>query len=238
MIRRKKTHGTCCYCGRELTKNGLTKHLKTCPDRLETQAEANRVGGPSLLVYHLSVQDLLESDYWLHLEMRGDSTLEDLDDYLRAIWLECCGHLSSFWIDPNLHTQLFDDVMGLGNERLTNPQVQTLFEPGMKIPYDYDFGITSRLLIKVLFETTKRPISAHPIELMARNIAPEFSCQYCDESAAHLCLECQIESETTGLLCELHEADHDCYGYGDPAPLVNSPRVGMCAYVGPAEAPY
>jgi hypothetical protein len=43
---------------------------------------------------------------------------------------------------------------------------------------------------------------------------------------------------TTGLLCELHEAEHDCYSYWDPAPLVNSPRMGMCAYAGPAEAPY
>jgi hypothetical protein len=43
---------------------------------------------------------------------------------------------------------------------------------------------------------------------------------------------------TTDLLYELHIAEHDCCGYGDPAPLVKSRRVGMCAYVGPAEPPY
>jgi len=30
--------------------------------------------------------------------MRGSATLAKLDDYLRAIWLECCGHLSKFTI--------------------------------------------------------------------------------------------------------------------------------------------
>jgi hypothetical protein len=25
---------------------------------------------------------------------------------------------------------------------------------------------------------------------------------------------------------------------GEPVPMVNSPRVGMCGYVGPAEPPY
>ena len=46
--------------------------------------------------YHLLVRDAYNRDFWLHLEMNGRSTLKDLDRYLRAIWLECCGHLSQF----------------------------------------------------------------------------------------------------------------------------------------------
>ena len=34
--------------------------------------------------------------YWLHIEIPAKATLEDLDHFLRAVWLECCGHLSSF----------------------------------------------------------------------------------------------------------------------------------------------
>lgn len=33
------------------------------------------------------------------LEVRGSAKLEKLDDYLREIWLECCGHLSHFAFD-------------------------------------------------------------------------------------------------------------------------------------------
>ena len=37
--------------------------------------------------------------YWLHLEVQGDVRLTVLDAFLRAIWLECCGHMSQFCID-------------------------------------------------------------------------------------------------------------------------------------------
>jgi len=37
--------------------------------------------------------------YWMHLEVPTTITLADLDGFLRDIWLECCGHLSSFSID-------------------------------------------------------------------------------------------------------------------------------------------
>ena len=49
--------------------------------------------GRNQTLYHLQVQDAWDGNYWLHLEMRGSATLEDLDFYLREIWLECCGHL-------------------------------------------------------------------------------------------------------------------------------------------------
>ncbi|HEX7243833.1 MAG TPA: hypothetical protein VF263_26335, partial [Longimicrobiaceae bacterium] len=45
---------------------------------------------------HLQVEDAWTGQYWLHLEMNGSAALDDLDDYLRVIWLECCGHMSRF----------------------------------------------------------------------------------------------------------------------------------------------
>ena len=32
----------------------------------------------------------------MFIEMQETATLEDLDSFLRDIWLECCGHLSAF----------------------------------------------------------------------------------------------------------------------------------------------
>lgn len=46
------------------------------------------------------------------------------------------------------------------------------------------------------------------------------------------------EHELSGFLCDHHAQDHPHDNYGDPMPLVNSPRVGMCGYEGPAEPPY
>ena len=32
----------------------------------------------------------------MSLWVDGDAVIGDIDDFLRRIWLECCGHLSSF----------------------------------------------------------------------------------------------------------------------------------------------
>jgi hypothetical protein len=51
-------------------------------------------------------------------------------------------------------------------------------------------------------------------------------------------MECLIEEEVWGVLCSKHAKTHPHSDYGDPIPLVNSPRLGMCGYEGPAEPPY
>lgn len=37
--------------------------------------------------------------YRLVIEVKNTATLEDVDQFLRDIWLECCDHLSAFEID-------------------------------------------------------------------------------------------------------------------------------------------
>lgn len=51
-------------------------------------------------------------------------------------------------------------------------------------------------------------------------------------------MECVIEEEAQGTLCDAHTRTHPHDDYGEPMPLVNSPRVGMCGDVNPAEPPY
>jgi hypothetical protein len=74
--------------------------------------------------------------------------------------------------------------------------------------------------------------------LMARNLQPEASCIECQEPATYLCLECIIEDQVWGTLCDRHVKTHPHEDYEDPIPLVNSPRLGMCGYTGPADPPY
>jgi len=67
---------------------------------------------------------------------------------------------------------------------------------------------------------------------------PEATCIQCGKAAAWLCMECLIEQDIWGTLCSEHVEDHPHDDYGEPVPLVNSPRLGMCGYEGPAEPPY
>lgn len=73
---------------------------------------------------------------------------------------------------------------------------------------------------------------------MARNNQPIVDCMECGKPATYLCMECMIEEDEAGTLCDQHAEDHPHEDYGEPMPIVNSPRVGMCGYTGPAEPPY
>ena len=173
------------------------------------------------------MEDAWQGDFWLNLEMRGTATLEDLDLYLRAIWLECCGHMSRFsvggWAGPDI-------AMSRRAERV--------FKPGVVLTHQYDFGTTSETSVKVVSSREGKPTTARPIALMARNSQPEANCIECGQPAVWLCLECLIEDDVFGMLCNEHAETHPHDDYGEPVPIVNSPRLGMCGYEGPAEPPY
>ncbi len=226
MPRRKQTRGACVFCGREMTKGGLSRHLKSCPERQAAIAAADAGEGWTQKLYHLRVQDAWGGDYWLHLEMRGRATLDDLDHYLRAIWLECCGHLSRFSIGG-----------WSGKEIDKGKWIENVLEPGVELEHIYDFGTSSHTLIKALDMRRGKPLSDHPIFLMARNNPPEVTCIECGEPATRLCMECFYEDNEPGWLCEEHVEEHGHEKY-QLFPVVNSPRLGMCGYDGPAEPPY
>jgi hypothetical protein len=102
----------------------------------------------------------------------------------------------------------------------------------------YDFGTSSETIVRVVGVRTGQPLTAKPIFLMARNNPPEAACIECGQPAAWLCMECVIEDDVWGVLCEQHAETHPHDNYGEPSPLVNSPRLGMCGYDGPADPPY
>ena len=115
-------------------------------------------------------------------------------------------------------------------------RVKTLFSPDMEIPYEYDFGSTTELVIKVVDQREGKPLTAHPIFLMARNRFEPPPCVECGKPATQLCAECLWEEDERGAFCDDHAKEHD---HPDMfMPFVNSPRAGECGYIGPAEPPY
>ena len=227
MARRKSSRGTCFFCQRELSKSGMSRHLTSCTERQKAIANREKKSGARQSLYHLQVQDAYALDFWLQLEMNGSKRLEDLDYYLKAIWLECCGHLSQF------------SFGGWGGEEIDmDTTIAQVFRRGGVLTHIYDFGTSSETLIKPMGAREGKPLTSHPIFLMARNEMPEQFCIECNKSAAWLCIECLIEEDTWGTLCGKHAETHPHREYGEPMPLVNSPRLGMCGYEGPAEPPY
>lgn len=227
MPRRPENPGTCAYCGDIITKRVVVKHLDKCSKRQEALSATEAISRPEKTMWHLRVQDAYDKDFWLDLEMVGSASLDKLDKYLRAIWLECCGHLSMFTIGG-----------WQGDEIAPSRRANSIFEPGLVLRHLYDFGTTSHTDIKVLGFREGKATSKHTISLLARNRIPEYACQECGQLASWLCIECIYEEEKSGYLCDEHIEEHPHEDYGGPMPLLNSPRTGMCGYTGPAEPPY
>ena len=123
MVQRMQRRGKCGYCERDFSGGGVTRHLSACSRRKEVVAEGQRKRGRKMDLYHLRAQDEWRKDFWLHLEVEGSATLEELDHYLRHIWLECCGHLS-----------MFSRGGWMGNEISATRKVADVFKPGAESP--------------------------------------------------------------------------------------------------------
>jgi len=227
MRHKEKIKGVCAYCNTEIAKNVSIRHLANCAGRKHIIKKAESGRGKSETLYHLRVQAVGVNEFWLDLEMRGSARLKDLDSYLKAIWLECCGHLSKFSIGEKY-----------GDGIPKNRSIEEVLASGGKMTHIYDFGTSSETLIRVAGMREGKPTTSRPIALMVRNAMPEHKCIECGKKASWLCMECHIEEDTWGTLCDDHANRHAHDDYGGPMPLVNSPRLGLCGYDGPAKPPY
>jgi hypothetical protein len=107
---KETSQGICRFCQGEFAKNKMTAHLKSCKARLST-AQASE--GKAQRLFHLFVEGKYRPQYWMHLEIPAAATLDDLDDFMRAIWLECCGHLSEFEIGDVSYSSVEEDEWGM-----------------------------------------------------------------------------------------------------------------------------
>ena len=233
--RRALPRGLCYLCGGSFAKNTLGRHLEKCRENQAAETSAGGRKPTSRTLFHLVVEGRDAPNYFLHLDVRGDATLANLDQFLRDAWLECCGHLSAFTIGDTRYMWEppgggFDDLISDEDESLDVPLADVL-RPGLTFAHEYDFGTTTELKLRVLGER-EEPVPARTpkVRVLARNEPPEVPCDKCGKPATQICAECVYEGE--GFLCPAHARKHPC-GPDMLLPLVNSPRAGMCGYTGP-----
>lgn len=232
MAKRRVPYGKCFFCGQAFAKNAITRHLASCPARQETIAKES--GKPAQL-FHLLAEGRYDPQYWLHLEIPASHTLGDLDDYLRSIWLECCGHLSAFTIgntryelDTGMVDAMWKDFFGPSQPtKSMKTKLYSVLSIGDVFQHEYDFGTTTELKLKLVGER-KGVVLKHGVRLLARNYAPVYSCVECGAPAKWIYV---YEYPFDGY-CEEHAEEHDEWEEGF-MPIVNSPRAGECGYTGP-----
>lgn len=224
--------GKCQLCGSAFAKKDMTRHLKACTEKKDTAETASKKRRTRQTgIFHLVVGGRFQPAYWLHLNIRSDSTLRDLDHFLRATWLECCGHMSAFRIAERTYlSQLFQESsFGWGPERQEykmDVKLGKVLRPGMKFFHEYDFGTPTELSLKVF--SYREGHMEERIRLMARNEPPPILCERCGAKADLVCVECIWAKGAW--LCKKCAKSHE---HDDMLlPVVNSPRVGQCGYTG------
>lgn len=230
----ERSKGGCRYCGKEYTKSGMIKHLSTCKQRQSTWSSDDS-GEKQAGYFSLSIEGTYCKEYWLVIEIKEEAKLKDLDQFLRDIWLECCGHLSAFRIDGVDYDIQPEESFGWGPpSKSMNVKLKNILREGMSFDYEYDFGSTTELKIRVV-SYRKGHEKKSKIEIMARNKPIEQICDVCGKRAATvICTECLYDGE--GLLCDVCKRDHEC-GEEMLLPVVNSPRCGVCGYEGSIKYP-
>jgi hypothetical protein len=152
-----------------------------------------------------------------------------LDNFLRGMWLECCGHMSAFTIGGHRYAAepMGDSAFGIKESSMKAPIGKVLRE-GTKFSHEYDYGSATLLSLEVagLLHVDDKP---KDIQLLARNIPPEIPCGKCGAAATQICTECSWSGG--GWLCDACVSKHKC-GEEMLLPVVNSPRVGVCGYTG------
>jgi hypothetical protein len=232
-----QSRGECYLCKKTFGKRSMAAHLRSCRETNGTIPQRSR----KTQALHLVVEGEYEKTYWMHLEADVKATLGDLDDLLRHTWLECCGHMSAFEstkkkqsVAPLDFMKAFDvadfsDSFQSGDLDFSTTLGKAL-PPKENLRYTYDFGSSTILLIHSL-SLRETKLSAESIQIQSRNLAPEILCGICEKPATQVCTECEYESE--GWLCDDCFEDHEC-DESMSLPIVNSPRVGVCGYMGEA----
>ena len=202
MANRKQQKGPCYLCGREMAKGYMGRHLL---------AEHYTEGGDQQCCL-LKIEDE-DSNYWLFVDIPISSSLSTLDSFLRAVWLECCGHLSAFM--PVRSTEEISMWKKIGS-----------FEPGTVLQYEYDFGSTTTLFITFVQEVLREK-QRPAVRVMARNAPYEFECDKCGKPATLI----DVSEWPAVMYCDKC-ADKYVGDDGYLLPVVNSPRMGVCGYCG------
>jgi hypothetical protein len=209
-----QSEGKCIFCNEYFSQKEIGRHLATHLKLKEKEDKAKQTDGYNHIVVEADVM-------FLHLLVKSSCEMEEIDNFLRAIWLECCGHESGFHIKRGEEIEM-DEIVGDVLSRKTI------------IQHDYDYGTTTRTSIKCI-KVYALDFDDDDIILLSRNEPLKIMCSICDKKPATvLCSICVWNEDA--YFCKICAKKHakTCEDFDDYASMnvVNSPRMGECGYEG------
>jgi len=126
---------------------------------------------------------------------------------------------------------LLKTLLDIVEDRSMGVALERVLKVGQKFSYEYDFGSTTELNLRVISErdgVVQEGEEGDPVTILARNEPPIILCKVCGKPATQVaggyynveenayCNKCARRSEDAEMML----------------PVVNSPRVGVCGYTG------
>ena len=122
-------------------------------------------------------------------------------------------------------------LLGMVEDRSLGVSLEKILKVGQKFTYEYDFGSTTELNLKVLAEregTVQEGEGDDPVTILAQNEPPVILCKVCGKPATKVASGYyNVEENAYCNKCARRSEDADMM-----LPIVNSPRVGVCGYTG------
>jgi hypothetical protein len=131
-------------------------------------------------------------------------------------------------------SQVLEAILEMVEDRSLDVYLEKVLKVGQKFSYEYDFGSSTDLTLKVLSEREgviqNRDEDEDTIEILARNIEPVILCKVCGKPAKFIVGGYFDVGENA--LCSKKCVKKSGEDVEMLLPVVNSPRVGVCAYTG------
>lgn len=230
-----QTKGLCKYCGKEYTRSRMIRHLGVCKERKNKLAMETSKRRCSY--FQISIFAKYEKAYWLIIETSENTTLKELDQFIRDIWVECCGHLSAFSINGVRYESCPDtDIIWGAPFRNMAYRLKDVAEVGDSISYKYDFGSTTELVLSI-HSSREGDKKNSEIIILSRNNPIKIVCSNCEQNEAKW-IDPEGYYEGVPFWCDecLDGENNNEEGEGyEPEfllPVCNSPRMGVCGYEG------
>ncbi len=126
------------------------------------------------------------------------------------------------------------EMIEMLEDRSLGVSLDKALKVGQKFRYEYDFGSTTELSLRVVAEREGVLVDEEDdIHVLARNIAPEYRCVRCGKPATKVAAGYDSWGVLEHAYCDACSKKAKEDGW---LPIVNSPRVGVCAYTGEDEA--
>ena len=174
-------------------------------------------------------------------ELKKLETIDDLVTYLKetlnSMPKRGVPHSQEEWNEYReryFQSQILEALLEMVEDRSLDAPLEKVLKVGQKFSYEYDFGSSTDLTLKVLSEregaNQNEDEDEDTIEILAQNIEPVMLCKVCGKPAKFV-VGGYFDVEENAFCSKkcVKKSGEDAEML---LPVVNSPRVGVCGYTG------